>query len=436
MRVRDIFEIDFILFFSVITLIVVGILFIYSSGMTIGGELISTEYRRQIVWATGSVVAALVLCFLNYRKLYNYTIYFYLATLALLLYTWFFGRVISGGRWIRIGSFGIQISEFTKISTILFLAWFLDFSKRNQRVYLRFIISCIIVMVPMVIILIQPDLGTALVFIPILMGMTFMAKISTRYILFLALTIVFSSVFLVLPLWQATIMENAIPALMILVNSRFILASCLILSLITLISWFGYIRFLKPYFYWICYGAASLVLSLGASFAAQRVLREYQLMRLIVFMDPNVDPRGSGWHIIQSTTAIGSGGLFGRGYLQGTQSQYRYLPEQSTDFIFSILSEEWGFIGGLLVFTLFLIINLRLVRIMQTTADTFGSYIVAGLVSMFSFHFLINVGMTMGIMPITGIPLLFVSYGGSALLSAMLGIGLALSVHMRRYLHQ
>ena len=156
-------------------------------------------------------------------------------------------------------------------------------------------------------------------------------------------------------------------------------------------------------------------------------------MRLVVFLDPNMDPRGSGWHIIQSVTAIGSGGVFGKGFLQGTQSHYRYLPEQSTDFIFSILSEEWGFRGGVLVFILFLIINLRLIRIMRVTGDTFGSYIVAGLISMFSFHFLINVGMTMGIMPITGIPLMFVSYGGSALFTAMTGIGLSMSIYVRRY---
>ena len=161
---------------------------------------------------------------------------------------------------------------------------------------------------------------------------------------------------------------------------------------------------------------------------------QYQIMRLIIFMDPNVDPQGSGWHIIQSITAIGSGGAFGKGYLQGTQSHYRYLPEQSTDFIFSILSEEWGFAGGLLVFSLYLIILLRLIRIMRNTSDLFGSFIVAGFVSMCAFHFLVNVGMTMGIMPVTGIPLLFVSYGGSSLMSAMMGIGLALSIHKRRHL--
>jgi rod shape determining protein RodA len=210
-----------------------------------------------------------------------------------------------------------------------------------------------------------------------------------------------------------------------------ILALCAIAG----IALFGFIRYRKRYFYWIVYFTAIVILSLGASFAARKALKDYQIMRLIVFLDPDVDPRGSGWNIIQSITAIGSGGFTGKGYLQGTQSHYRFLPQQSTDFIFSIFSEEWGLLGGLLVFGLFLIICLRLVRIMKSTSDPFGAFIAAGLAAMFVFHFLINVGMTMGIMPITGIPLLFMSYGGSALTSAMTGIGIALSVYTRRFQH-
>jgi rod shape determining protein RodA len=209
------------------------------------------------------------------------------------------------------------------------------------------------------------------------------------------------------------------------------------LGIIAAIALFGFIRFRKKkrYFFWIVYGIAVLIISLGASFMSHKVLKEYQIKRLIVFLDPNVDPRGAGWNIIQSITAIGSGGLSGKGYLQGTQSHYRFLPQQSTDFIFSIFTEEWGLLGGLLVFALFLLICLRLVRIMRTTSDSFGVYIAAGLSGMFIFHFLINVGMTMGIMPITGIPLLFMSYGGSSVISAMTGIGLSLSIYVRRFRH-
>ena len=435
MRIRDFLEIDYFLLLASIVLVIIGILFIYSSGITSEGNLISNEYSRQIVWGAAGIIIALFISMVNYRRIYDFSVYLYLGTLALLLYTWIFGRVIHGSRWLRIGSFGIQASEFAKISTIIFLSWYLDITKRNQKTFIRFIVSCMIVMAPMLVILLQPDLGTALVFIPILLGMTFVAGISLRYIIFFGLSIIFAGILLVLPLWQTSIMNNAIPILMVLINKRFVLAGCLTLSLIAVISLIGFMRYKRVYFYWICYVSGILIFSLGGSFTAHRILKEYQIMRLIVFMDPNVDPRGSGWHIIQSITAIGSGGFLGKGYLQGTQSHYRFLPEQSTDFIFSILSEEWGFFGGFAVFTLFGIINLRLIKIMRDTTDAYGSYIVAGLVSIYSFHFFINIGMTMGIMPITGIPLMFVSYGGSALLSAMAGIGLALSVHVRRYLH-
>jgi len=435
MRIRDVFEADYILLFAALTLEIFGILFIYSSGVTSEGILISTEYLRQIIWSAAGLIIALVITLIDYRRIYDLSVYFYLGSIFLLILTLVFGKVINGARWLRIGSIGIQSSEFTKITTILFLAWYLDSTKRSRKDFTRFLVSCIIVMAPMAIILMQPDLGTALVFIPILLGMAFISGISTRYIIFLILFIVFSGVFLVLPIWQTSIMQNAAPALALFTNKSFIVISCLAFSLIAAIAWFGFIRYHKRYFYWICYSAGTLILSLGTSFAAQRVLKEYQIMRLIVFLDPNVDPKGSGWHIIQSVTAIGSGGVLGKGYLQGTQSHYRFLPEQSTDFIFSILSEEWGFIGGVLVFALFLVISLRLIRIMKMTTDLFGSYIIAGLVSMFVFHFLINVGMTMSIMPITGIPLMFMSYGGSAIITAMTGIGLALSIYVRRYMH-
>jgi len=433
MRIRTFFEIDLLLIFATIALVVFGILFIYSSGITSEGVLISDEYIRQIVWASAGLVIALLISMLNYRRIYDLYIYFYLATLVLLVYTFVFGRLFQGSRWIRIGSFGLQASEFAKITTILLLAWYLERSKREKD-FTRFLICALIALVPMLLVLMQPDLGTALVFIPILLGTAYFAELPLRYILFLLLTIALAGLFLVLPLWQSVIADNAVPALMVLVNSRFVMAGCMILLLIALVAWLGYARYKKRYFYWIRYFAGILILSLGASYAAQRILMQYQVMRLIIFMDPNVDPRGSGWHIIQSITAIGSGGAFGKGYLQGTQSHYRYLPEQSTDFIFSILSEEWGFAGGMLVFGLYLVILLRLVRIMRNTNDSFGSWIVAGFLSMCAFHFFVNVGMTMGIMPITGIPLLFVSYGGSSLMSAMTGIGLALSVHKRRFL--
>jgi rod shape determining protein RodA len=265
--------------------------------------------------------------------------------------------------------------------------------------------------------------------------MTFIAGVSLRYVIFLSACIMLTGILMVLPLWQSYILRNSLPVLLILSNPRFVAPAILVLTIIAAIAVFGYVKYKKRYFFWIVYMVAVFVFSLGASFTSHKVLKDYQIMRLIVFLDPNVDPRGAGWNIIQSITAIGSGGFTGKGYLQGTQSHYRFLPQQSTDFIFSIFTEESGLLGGLFVFVLFLIICLRLIRIMKTTADPFGAYITAGLAAMYVFHFLINVGMTMGIMPITGIPLLFMSYGGSAVTSAMTGIGLSLSIYMRRYQH-
>jgi rod shape determining protein RodA len=435
-RLRDILEIDYFLLLAAVVLGVFGILFIYSSALTSTGALVSEEYIRQIIWVTAGLIAALILAMVDYRRIRNFTIYLWLGTLALLAYTCLFGKLVNGARaWIGIGGFGIQPSEFAKISTILLLARYLDDTRRSPKTFSRFIVSCVIVFIPMGLILIQPDFGTSLVFIPILIVMTFVAGISMRYIFFLISCISITAVLTVLPLWQRDIMHNAIPSLEILTNSRFVLSAMIALGIIAIIALVGFLQYKKHYFFWILYGAMAVILSLGLSFVARLVLREYQIKRLIVFLDPNVDPQGAGWHIIQSITAIGSGGLMGKGYLQGTQSHYRFLPQQSTDFIFSIFTEEWGLLGGLLVFVLFLLICLRLVRIMRITADSFGAYIAAGLAGVYIFHFLINVGMTMGIMPITGIPLLFMSYGGSSVLSAMIGIGLALSIYVRRYTH-
>jgi rod shape determining protein RodA len=436
MKPRDFLEIDYALLFASAILLVFGILFIYSSGITSAGLQVSSEYIRQIIFASGGFILAIALAMINYRKLYDILIYLYLGNLALLAFVCIFGRQVNGARaWLGIGSFGIQPSEFAKITTILMLARYLDSSKRSQNTFARFVLSCVIVFVPMGLILIQPDFGTSLVFIPILLVMTFIAGLSARYVIFLGSCIGLSTILMVLPLWQSALLQDTLPSLDILMNLRFVGISVMAFTAILAIALFGFLRYKKHYFYWIAYGASIVIFSLGASFMSHKVLKDYQIMRLIVFLDPNVDPRGSGWNIIQSITAIGSGGLWGKGYLQGTQSHYRFLPQQSTDFIFSIFSEEWGLAGGVLVFGLFLFICLRLIRIMKATTDSFGAYIIAGLSAMFIFHFLINVGMTMGIMPITGIPLLFMSYGGSAVTSAMTGIGLSLSIYMRRYGH-
>jgi len=436
MRISDILKIDYLLLLPVLILIVLGILFIYSSGITSAGVQLSNEYVKQIIWASIGLAAIIVLSMINYRRFYNISIYIYLFSMLPLVYTLLFGRLIyNAARWLRIGSFGIQMSEFVKISVIILLARFLADTDRNRKSFSRFLISCLIVFIPMGIVLLQPDLGTALVYIAILITMTFLAGVSMRYVAFMVSCITLTGIFLVLPLWQTYILRRSIPLLAVITNPRILLITVVFFLLIAVIALFGYLKYKKFYFYCLVYGPAIIVLSLCTSFAARLVLKNYQIMRLIVFLDPNVDPRGAGWNIIQSITAIGAGGLTGRGYLQGTQSHYRFLPEQSTDFIFSIFSEEAGFLGGLAVFALYLFICYRLITIMKTSTDPFAKYICAGFVGMFGFHFIVNVGMTMGIMPITGLPLLLMSYGGSSIMTSMIGIGLALSIYVRRYSH-
>jgi len=434
MKISDILKIDYLLLLPVIILIVFGVLFIYSSGISSSGIQLSNEYIKQIIWALSGLAAAVILALMNYRRFYNLSLYIYLFSLLPLIYTVIFGRLIyNAARWIRIGFIGIQMSEFVKISVIILLARFLADTDHNRESFSRFFTSCFIVAVPMGIVLLQPDLGTALVYIAILLTMTYMAGVSMRYVAFMISCIAFTVIFLVLPLWQTYIMRSSFPLLAILTNPKLLLLAVLFFLLIAAIALFGYLKFKKFYFYCLLYGLSIIIISLCLSFAARLVLKNYQLMRLIVFLDPNVDPRGAGWNIIQSITAIGAGGFTGRGFLQGTQSHYRFLPEQSTDFIFSIFSEEAGLLGGIVVFALYFFICHRLLVTMKITTDPFAKYVCAGLAGMFGFHFIVNVGMTMGIMPITGLPLLFMSYGGSSIIASMIGIGLVLSIFIRRY---
>ena len=426
---------DFILFFCVVALVTIGVLSIYSSGINSEGLNVSTEYVKQIIWGGLGVLLMLGLSLVDYRRVSRYVPQIFVGACILLVITKLFGRHVNGAdSWLGIGPFGIQPSEFMKVVFILFLAWYLDRTKKSSDQRKRFVVSMLIMFVPMGLILAQPDLGTALVYFPIFLAMTFIAGIPVRYILFVFFGGMMTILFTVLPIWESQIAHTSVVFVRMLTNStlRLILISATgSVGVLSLLGMFFYKN--NRYFYWISYVSAILCGALILSYFAGKVLKEYQVMRLIVFIDPYADPRGAGWHIIQSKIAIGSGNLFGRGYLQGTQSHYQFLPEQSTDFIFSILSEEWGFVGCMVVFALYFLILMRTIFIIKNSSNTFGMMIAAGVLGMFTFHFIINVGMVMGIMPITGIPLLFLSYGGSSLWTAMMCVGLLMSVSSRKF---
>ncbi|MFI3256881.1 MAG: FtsW/RodA/SpoVE family cell cycle protein, partial [Spirochaetales bacterium] len=278
----------------------------------------------------------------------------------------------------------------------------------------------------------QPDTGTASVYVPIFLIMIFAAGLPLKYIILVTATSLLTIVFTILPVVQEEIFQNSIAFFRIFTDSGLRLIVIIALSAVTLITFVGLLLYKHKYYYWVTWTFGIITISFIASIFMAMVLKDYQIKRLIVFVNPNIDPLGSGWNIIQSKIAIGSGGLFGQGFLQGTQSHYRFLPQQSTDFIFSILSEEVGFVGVIFVFALYAVIFFRIIHIMRQVKNTFGYYITTGILGMFLFQFMVNVGVAMGMMPITGIPLFFLSYGGSSLWTAMIAIGLLMNIYYRR----
>ena len=424
---------DYLLILVVLILVALGVLFIYSSSINSEGVSVTNEYIKQIIWASIGFVIMIFVTLYDYRKTESFTPYLYIFLIILLIYTIIFGRYVNGAKsWIGIGEFGVQPSEFGKIFFILFLAKFLDESK-NMNQFKRFVFAIGILLLPMGLILIQPDLGTASVYIPIFLTMCFIAGIPVKYILYVLSFGLLTVFFTVLPVWNAEIAENPFVFISVLTNLKL---RVLLISAVLLITLLGYVvrrYFHGPkYIYWITLVFSVICLSLIFSLALGKFLKDYQIKRLIIFMNPNKDRLGAGWNIIQSKVAIGAGGMTGQGYLQGTQSHYRFLPQQSTDFIFSILSEELGFIGGIFVFSLYFVILIKILYIIRKCINRYGSYICAGIFGMFSFHFFVNVGIVMGIMPITGIPLLFLSYGGSSLLTAMTCTGLIMNINCRK----
>lgn len=435
MQERSVFAVDLLLIIATLALMTIGVLFIYSSGVTSDGVSFSSEWIRQLVWVGAGLVILVGVSVFDYARLRDAALYIYAGLILVLVGTLLFGRVVNGARsWIGIGDFGVQPSEFMKVGTILLLARFLE--QRGRRAIAgpaSFGIAFLIVLIPMTLILMQPDLGTALVYLPVFLVMTFVAGARPSYILFILGSGLLMIVLTVLPAWEQEIRGGEVPIISVLTEPRLFLIVSGSVAIVGILGVLGIFVLKRLYYRWVVYGASMLIVGMLGSVAGRRVLQDYQLMRLIVFLEPNVDPRGAGWNIIQSVTAVGSGGIAGKGWLQGTQSHLQYLPQQSTDFIFSILAEEWGFLGALIVFSCFAAIIVRGLFIGAKAKDNFASLVAVGIVTMIFFHVAVNVGMAIGIMPITGIPLLFLSYGGSSLWTALIGVGLLMSIYQHRY---
>ncbi len=337
--------------------------------------------KIQSVWIATGLVLSTVIALFDYQKLRRFSWWIYAFNIALLLAVFAFGEEAKGAqRWIPITSTqNIQPSEFAKLFIIVTFADFLSKRQGKLNRFRDFIPPFLYILIPMLLIVKQPDLGTALVFVAILIGMMFVAGANP---------------------WKF---------------------GGLIVGGILIVAFALWVHFAEDLPGWLQFAKAIPL-----------PLHDYQLQRLTVFLDPAADISGDGYQIIQSIWAIGSGGFWGKGYRQGTQAQLDFLPEHHTDFIFSVVGEEFGFIGTITLLFCFLIFLLRAVNIGMKAKDVYGTLVAAGIVSMFTFHILVNVGMTSGIMPVTGIPLPLISYGGSAMWANLMAIGVLLSINIRR----
>ncbi|MBN2352609.1 MAG: rod shape-determining protein RodA [Spirochaetales bacterium] len=434
----SLFSLDLPILISVFALVVIGILFIYSSNTDTAGNMVKDEFIRQIVWAVIGMGVLVFFSFFNYLNFRDYAWIIYIVVMVMLLVTLIIGRDVNGARsWLGIGGVGVQPSEFAKLATILFLGFYLDRVGQRIRNLPHFLLAFLICLAPIFMVLLQPDMGTALVFIPIFIVMTWTAGTKRRYLVFLVSFGFLFLLFLIMPELAKYFPVFADTAFQVFTVPRYLLIFSFVVLGIGILSYLGYFFFRAAYYYWITFGSAiffssSIIVGLMRIIGIKG-LQAYQIKRLIIFLNPYIDAQKEGYNIIQSITAVGSGGFFGKGFRSGTQSQLKYLPMQSNDFIFPIIAEEWGLVGATIVLLLFTVLLYRSLKIVRNSPDRYAQLIGAGIVGMIFYHCVINIGMTMGLMPITGIPLIFISYGGSSLLTGLMCIGIILNIYFRRY---
>jgi rod shape determining protein RodA len=359
------FHVDWLLLGAILVLSGIGVAMVYSTTYVTtqtgghAGPLVWTQ-----LYAVGiGLVALLVFLAIDYRVFAEHSMFLYGALLVLLVFVLLKGQTQMGGqRWIPIGPFHLQPSEFGRIAVALMLAMYFGENRRGAKNTGDLLIGGILTAIPLLLIAKQPDLGTAVTLIPVFVGVAFLAGLRLRLLGIVAL-------------------------------------ACLPLGL----------------------------------FAYKFALKDYQRQRIETFLDPEQDPRGAGYQTIQARVTVGSGGLAGKGFRNGTQGQYKFLPVAHNDFIFSVLAEEQGFVGVLTALGLYLFVILRSFEAARLAKDRLGAYLVGGIISGFAFQAIYNVSMSAGLAPVKGITLPLMSYGGSSLIASLAGFGLILNVRMRRF---
>jgi rod shape determining protein RodA len=369
-------------------------------------------FYRQMIWIGLGWMTLLVAIRIPLRPLEDFGWVIYAMGLLLLLVVLFAGPSVGGARrWLVLGPVRMQPSELAKVGFILVTASLLSRPQAARRPLFTTLASLFLMVLPFVLVLREPDLGTSLVFPVLWLGMVFWYGVSGVFLLAITTTVLSA----VISFYSENVVQQPWPwgaYLLVLIGvlylGRFRVLACGILLLGNIVSGLGI-----PYFW--------------------DRLKDYQQDRILAFFEPGRDAAGSGYQVIQSKVAIGSGGLFGTQYLQGTQKGLAFLPERHTDFIFSVVGEELGFAGAMALLALFLMVLLRGLDLASSAARPFPGFLAIGIVTYFGFHVLVNVAITIGLLPVTGLPLPFISYGGSNLLISTFLLGLLANAGSRRY---
>lgn len=337
----------------------IGLVNLYSSSYHTG----LAPFKKQLIWVFVGILCMIAISFVNYNLLNKYSLHIFFLSVILLILVLIIGKEVSGSKsWIPIGPFTLQPSEFVKLSIVLAIARFYHNDFEDGPFSLRDLIKPIAFTLALsILVLMQPDLGTAIIIILVSGTIFIFMGIKRKSLLLILLTLLVLSV----PTWNF-------------------------------------------------------------------FLKGYQKDRILTFIDPSIDPLGTGYNSIQSQIAVGSGKVFGKGFMSGSQSQLRFIPAQQTDFAFSVLAEEWGFLGSTISIALYFLLILCILDTASSAKDKFSMLVALGIAALFFWHTVINVGMVLGLLPVIGVPLLLFSYGGSSVLTSFIGIGIVLGIKMRQ----
>src|SRR5882762_3517648 len=397
-------DIDRPLLYATLILTLIGVAFVFSATSMASASAEHGLYLKQIAYLLLALLAGGLIAAVPYRVYEGKTSYLlYAVGLGLLVLTLFIGHVGLGAqRWLGWGPIKIQPSELAKVATVILLASQLADRKKDWTQLRNLVRPVLTAVIPFLLVLKQPDLGTSIAFVAMLFTMLYWAGLPILYLFFIITPIANVALSFFTPAWLVFMGVMAV----ILYRSRIRLLPLLLVVGVNLVV-----------------GVATPQI--------WNHLQPYQKQRITTFLDPGADAYGAGYQIIQSKIAIGSGQVFGKGFLHGTQKALAFLPEQHTDFIYSVVGEETGFIGAAIVALLYLLLILRGIRVANRARNRFGGLLAIGMTSIFLYHVLVNIWMTVGLAPVTGLPLPLLSYGGSSLVASFLQVGLIQNVAMR-----